>query len=123
MSRKDVKKAILGIILCVFGFASYFAIPAYADTFGSDTLKTQDLGISSETDFRKVIVQIIKVVLSFIALLAVIMIVIAGIVWMTSGGNPERVATARKMIFSAIIGLIVIIFSYLIVEFIARQFR
>ncbi len=45
-------------------------------------------------------------------ILAVIMIIIAGLTWTTSGGNPERITSAKKRIAGAITGLTLAVLSY-----------
>jgi len=46
------------------------------------------------------------------ATVAVLMVIIGGIQYMVSGGNEEKVATARKTIQWSLIGLIVILASW-----------
>jgi len=47
------------------------------------------------------------------AMLAVIMMMIGGFVWLSSGGSPDRVGKAKEFISSALIGLFLALFSYL----------
>jgi cell wall-associated NlpC family hydrolase len=44
--------------------------------------------------------------------IAVIVIVVAGFQWSTSGGNPETISAAKKRIQNAVIGLILLLSSY-----------
>jgi len=46
------------------------------------------------------------------------MILKAGVLWMASGGNDERLAAARRTLGSALIGTVIILASYSIVRFI-----
>lgn len=64
-----------------------------------------------------VIKSIVVFILAFAAAIAVLFLVIGGILYMTSAGNEDRVKKARSMIFAAIIGLLVIILSFVIVNF------
>jgi hypothetical protein len=67
----------------------------------------------------------IETVLSFVfgllAVICVIVIIIAGIQFVISGGEPQKVAKARQAILYAVIGLIVAVFSTVIVGFIAGR--
>lgn len=54
--------------------------------------------------------------LSIAGILAVIMIVIAGIQWVTSGGNSEMISSAKKRIGGALIGLLIAYLSYTILS-------
>lgn len=48
--------------------------------------------------------------------LAVIMIIVAGFQWTASGGNSETIISAKKRITNAIIGLLLVVFSYTILN-------
>jgi hypothetical protein len=62
-------------------------------------------------------------VISIIAgVTAVIMIVIGGIRFMVSGGEPNQVASARNSIIFAIVGLLVIVASESIFLFVINKF-
>jgi len=71
------------------------------------------------------IVTTIQVATSIVALiagfLAVLMIIIAGFQFVTSGGNDETVKNARRRIQSSIIGLIIIATSWTIIRFVTDQ--
>jgi hypothetical protein len=45
---------------------------------------------------------------------ALLMIIIGGFFWLTSAGDVGKIGTAKDMIFSAIIGLLIVLASYLI---------
>ena len=60
-----------------------------------------------------------RVVKSFIGILgaaALVMFVIGGIVWMTSGGVEKRVTLGRTMIINATIGIVLAFLSYTLVS-------
>lgn len=71
------------------------------------------------TDIRSVIVQIVEAVLDFVALIAVVVIIIDGVRLVVSMGRDEEATAVRKSIIHVIIGLILIIASRIIVSFIA----
>ncbi|RJO62264.1 hypothetical protein C4544_00215 [candidate division WS5 bacterium] len=52
----------------------------------------------------------------------VVMIVIAGIMYVTSMGNPDRVALAKKTLVGAIIGLIIVVLSAFMVNVLTSLF-
>ncbi|MDD5039550.1 MAG: pilin [Patescibacteria group bacterium] len=72
-------------------------------------------------DLESAVVNIVQWVLGFLGLVAVIMILIGGFQWMTAGGNEEKVASAKKIISAAVIGLIVILLAWAIVIFVVSQ--
>jgi hypothetical protein len=64
------------------------------------------------------LVLIFNTVLAITGAIAVLIIVIAGFKYIISQGNPNDVATARNAIIYALIGLIVIMFAFAIVNFV-----
>ncbi len=50
------------------------------------------------------------------AILAVVMIMIGGFVWLTSAGVPERIGKAKDFIISALSGLLLALFSFIILQ-------
>ncbi|HEY5138591.1 MAG TPA: hypothetical protein VIJ25_04650 [Methylococcales bacterium] len=52
---------------------------------------------------------------------AIIVIIIGGMQYMTSGGDPQKAASARNMILGAIIGLVIIAVAQAIIIFILSR--
>jgi hypothetical protein len=48
-------------------------------------------------------------------------LVYAGFVWMTSGGNPEARNKGRSMLLNVIIGLVILLIAWLVVDFIMKK--
>src|SRR3989338_10197628 len=71
-------------------------------------------------DLKTTVINIIQWVLGILALVAVIMIIIAGFQWMTAAGNEEKVEKAKKVISAAVIGLIIVLLAWAIVIFVAN---
>lgn len=53
------------------------------------------------------------------AFLALAMIVAGGLIWLTSGGSTDKISTARSMIVSAIIGLILLLGTYTLLQIVS----
>lgn len=71
----------------------------------------------------KDVVQIITNTLLFIlAAVCVVVIIIAGITYTTSGGDATLVAKAKNTLLYAVVGLIVAIMAYAIVNYVISQF-
>lgn len=61
---------------------------------------------------------IIQGVLGVVGALALFYLVWGGIMWMTSGGNSDKVKKGKDAIVWAIFGLAIIFFSYTVVNFV-----
>ncbi len=54
--------------------------------------------------------------------IAVIMIIVAGIMFATSAGNAKSVTTAKNMILFSVVGIIVILSAWAITNFVIGRF-
>jgi len=71
-----------------------------------------------EEDLTAVIARIIRAILGFLGIVAVVIILWGGFLWMTSGGSDEKVGKARKFIIMGIIGLAIVLAAYAIASFV-----
>ncbi|MCA9375840.1 MAG: hypothetical protein KC925_02135 [Candidatus Doudnabacteria bacterium] len=67
-----------------------------------------------------IIARVINFILSMVGAVAVIMLVYAGIVYMTSAGSETRAASAKRTISYTVLGLVIVFLSLLIVNFTLR---
>ena len=77
-----------------------------------------DLGISLPTEPGPLINALVGIVLSAAGGIAIVLIMISGYKMMISQGNPEQIKDAREQLTAAIIGLLFVIFSLVILQFI-----
>lgn len=85
---------------------------------GAEFASTAGLG---EADLVDTIAQIIRVALGFLGVIAVVIILLGGFKWMTAGGEDTKVTEAKKLIFSGIIGLVIVIAAYAIASFVIES--
>lgn len=78
----------------------------------------QALGCNESTTAPSVVVNIIKVVISILGIVAIVVIVFAGVRFATSSGDPALAKQARDMMVYAIIGLVVALLAFAIVVFV-----
>jgi len=106
--------AVFSILLAV----AIFLLPNFA-LAQVDTGIDQAAGIGlSDTDPRIVIARVIRVALGFLGIIALVLVLYAGFLYMTSAGAPDKIDKAKKILTSAAIGLIIILASFAIVSFI-----
>ncbi len=72
-------------------------------------------------DLRLIITDMINQAIGLLGILAVLIILYAGLVWMTAGGNDEKIAKAKKITVSGLIGLVVILTSYSLANFVLNS--
>jgi len=61
---------------------------------------------------------IINVVLGFLGIVLLVYLLYAGFLWMTAGGDEDKVKKAKSMITNAIIGLVIIVAAFAISSFV-----
>lgn len=71
-------------------------------------------------DVRVVLVRILQVALGFLALIAVLYVMYAGWLWMTSEGDPGKIDSAKKTLVNSIIGLVIMLCAFMIVTWIVN---
>lgn len=114
---------LLGLFLCVFlAVPSSPALAACAD----DSRDPLGVGCGEESglgnlDVRITVARIIQVALSLLGIIALVLILYSGYMWMTSAGNGEKVETAKKTLYGAVIGLAIIMSAYAIASFVIRE--
>lgn len=64
---------------------------------------------------KPVVNQIVIVILVFATILALILLLVGGIQWIVSGGDKEKIASAREKIMAALIGLLIVFLAWGIV--------
>ncbi|MBH1957014.1 hypothetical protein I8H84_05550 [Candidatus Saccharibacteria bacterium] len=85
---------------------------------GSDSIGGKDAGMTLEEGIKNVV----NVLLFLLGSIAVIMIIIGGIRYATSNGDAGAIKGAKDTILYAVIGLIVAILAYAIVNFVVGAF-
>ena len=99
--------------------AALLPFAAHAQTATTFSIESLDVGLGT-ADLKTTVVNIIRWVLGFMTLLAVVFIIYGGFMWLTAGGSEDRVEKAKQIITAAVIGLIVILLAWAIVIFVAR---
>jgi hypothetical protein len=117
-------KKMLLIFLMVL---SILAMPKPVLAQGNASEINRQLGAAAQSgnlgqpvDPRTTAANIIRIALSVIGTIFLALIVYAGFLWMTAGGSEEKVTTAKKLLFQAVIGLIIILSAYTITLFVFR---
>ena len=80
----------------------------------------EPLGLPS-TDIRTIIANIIRIALGLLGIVVLVLMIYAGFLWMTAGGNEEQIEKAKKILKNAVIGLAIILMAYAIVAFVIRM--
>lgn len=128
---KKIQATILSLVLSMGIVSVFIPTNAVAQSSIADQICTGVLNASGEeaTDassceedgensFSTIISKVINIFSILIGSISVIMIIIGGFRYIISGGDQNNVTAAKNTIMYAIIGLVVVLFSQVIVRFV-----
>lgn len=128
--KNIIKKSLQSLLLVpVFALGVSFVAPALqpVDTYalsareGADNAKSDEQPTSVEGE-GGVFKTITNVLLFIIGAISVIMLIIGGIRYVVSGGDSSAVTAAKNTILYAIVGIIVALLAYALVNFVLTSF-
>ncbi len=108
-------------VFVVLSLMGVFLVPAlaHADDYGlSATANASGIAQRYPSDIPTLIGNVIGTALSMIAVIFFILMVYGGFLWMTAHGDSGQVDKAKDTIVAAIIGIIVVLASYAITNFV-----
>ncbi len=109
--RKKIYTIFLGILLLPSSALALTPLEGLKQA-GSGT------GLIMDQTPAGMVALVINALLGLLGTAFVVYIILGGFRWMTSAGNAERIEGAKKTIINATIGLVIVIGSYIIVNFI-----
>ena len=130
MKLKNYKKQLLSLFIffsiITLGFINNILInpsevqaaPIISEsTLGTPCYARGDCGLN---DFIKIIDASYTTIFGYIGSIALLMFMVGGVLFLISGGNQEKVSKAKKLMISAVIGLLIVFASYLIIDFVLK---
>jgi hypothetical protein len=128
MSRAQITKSVFSFLITSLIIAGFFSVlPVSADDYGLsqsanvvDAYKTQ--AANPDNNFLSTrLGSIIGLVLSFVGVIFLILMIFAGLSWMTASGNQEKVNKAKDLMINAVIGLVIVMAAYAITAFVGDK--
>lgn len=99
------------------GLSAFQATPVHAQVETGLNEVGSTIKLGSE-DPRTIAARIINVTLGLLGIVVLCLIIYAGFLWMTSGGDAEKVGQAKKILQNSIIGLVIILSAWGITTFV-----
>ncbi len=119
LSKNNKFNLKITVVSLVLVSTVIFFIPFFSS---AQTIVPQIEGLTT-VDIRVAAGSIIQLFLGLLGLIALIIILYAGFVWMTSGGNEEKISQAKKILSAGVIGLMIILSAYAITTFILNEIQ
>ena len=94
---------------------------AAADPYGLQSAATSAGLQTGAGDLPTLIGSIIKYALQLVGIILVVLFLYGGFIWMTAQGDPKKIEKAQGIIKDGIIGLVLVVASYSIANFIITR--
>jgi len=118
---------VLPVVALAASFALAIAMPVFANPL-QDSINTNLTPVADKSGLQasnkplpEIIGNVIKYVLGFLGIVMVCIVLYAGFLWMTAGGESDQVKKAKDWMLNAVIGLIIIIAAYAISNFVIEK--
>ncbi len=120
LSRRFVRISQFFSSLLIAG-VSLLGMPAFVHAQSSDASASiaDAAGLSSASIFD-IIGTLINVFLGLLGVVFLLLVLYAGFLWMTAGGDDGKVEKAKKILINATIGIVITLSSYAITSFIVN---
>jgi len=120
---KKIKQFILaGFMVMGIGAvalpATVGAIDVFPQCTNNSAKDTAVCGSANKDEAESLVKNIINLLLYVVGAVSVVVIIAAGLMYVTSTGDSGRVTKAKNMLMYAVIGLVVAFLSYAIVNFV-----
>ncbi|XLQ20036.1 MAG: hypothetical protein ACKUBY_05655 [Candidatus Moraniibacteriota bacterium] len=115
LAKKAVTSALIGLALAL-------AAPAFLYEIYNVLGATQPSATSGSKTLSQIIIATIKFLSGLVGSLSVLMLLVGGMMYMTSGGDSTKADTAKNIIKYAIIGLVVALIALIIVTQVINLF-
>jgi len=86
-------------------------------------VKPEDIGLKNPiTDPNAALGNILNAVYFWAGVIAIIVIIIAGILYSSSTANPSQTKRAREAVIYSVVGLVVILMAFVVTQYILGRF-
>ncbi len=110
--------AVFGVLLILFVLAVFHPTAFAQQELAQQVAESAGL---SQTPIGVIIARIIRVFLGILGVILTLLIIYGGWMYMSAGGDTEKVARAKQVLKNAIIGLLIILSAFAITQFILSR--
>ena len=115
------KKPLFILSIGIFSLVLLFFVVNTAEAGGDRGITVRLENPLVADTFEELIMNILSFIFTLAVIIAPIMIVIAGIMMVVAAGDPSQIARAKSLILYTLIGFIIIILSYGLIDFFLKE--
>lgn len=105
-----------------FAFAAGDSVSPCADSAKLNGFSSLCSLFNGKADVISVVDFVVRVLLIVAVLASLVYLILGGIKWVTSGGDKDKLEGAKKQIIAAIVGLVVALVAFFVVNFLLSFF-
>jgi len=115
---KTIKQVliVLGLMTGAIALLSFIPTASAALITSGDVPGEIAAATGGEGSIRALALKIVNYFLTFLGIVAVMMIIFGGITYVTAAGKQESIDNAKKIILYALLGIVIILLSFAIVN-------
>lgn len=122
-----IKKIFLSLAVAIVLVIPAFVLATGSDPYGvggaaqGTTLIGGNTTVNASQTLPVLVGRIVAIALSFVGIIFFVLVLFAGLRWMTAFGNGEKVDQAKSIMEHAAIGLIIVLAAYAIATFVFNR--
>ncbi len=127
-TKRLLTTLLISVSILLPGIFSMALSPAYASTLTEICGGISETGgnnctnsTSGNSSIGKIASTIVNVFTYIVGIISVLMLIIAGFRYVTSGGESSKVSSAKNTLIYAIVGIVIVIAAQVIVSFVATK--
>ncbi len=107
---------VLALMVGAITLVSVLPVAGAAILSPSDNPAEVAAATGGESSLRQLVLRLVNYFLTFLGIIAVIMVIYGGFTYVTAAGNDDAVGNAKNIIMYALIGIIIILLSFALVN-------
>lgn len=117
-TKKIIKQTLIVLGLMVGAITLLSVIPTASAALITPNDNPSEIAAAtqSEGSIKALALKIVNYFLTFLGIVAVMMIIFGGVTYVTAAGKQESIDNAKKIILYALLGIVIILLSFAIVN-------
>ncbi len=111
-------------VVAVLGLAIFIAPEALADDNAAETIRsgieTTGGGLFSTSSISTIIGNLIAAMLALTGIIFLVIMVYAGMLYMTAAGEEGKVKKAKSMLTTSVIGILIVVTAYAVTTYLVQ---
>lgn len=121
--KKIIAQLIISITIALFAGGNFVLAQGIKNSAGQLEKVADKSGVAEQNDLGNISGTVVNAALQLVGLMFMLLLVYAGMLWMTARGEEGQIEKAQKIITASIIGLIITISAYAVTVFVTGKFE